>query len=275
VETQTTQSGDPANSQDETLDLLIRKYSSDADLKSAGHVQLIWLNPELLDALLDQYGKKGNKSPQSVELLKRRMRTRLDMVNSLAFLAIFRPGTDGHISQPIWAGDGNSTYPSVILRGSGNQLQTPYRWEQILGEGKSHWYSGVTWGYLLYKARTSDGHPIIAKDDFSFSVMLQDAAETPDGTMYDVSTEFHYDLMPVQLQSLVDSSIPSWNNSLVEMRRHVNAQQSESSNRYSPETSGNEVSRTLVSENSAMAISKSEVFQIIGLGIQFVELILK
>jgi hypothetical protein len=259
---------------EERSSLLVRKYAADASLNSAGHIQFIWLNPELIDSLIDDYGTKRGLSAAEIEKLKNGVKLKLNTAESYAFLVIFRPNTGGFISQPYWVIQDGHGYPEVYLRGSRGQKELPYKWEQILGDREVHWYSNVVWGYLLFKARAADGHPMISADDFSFSVQLRHASETTDETLYDTSSEFHYDLMPVQLQSLVDSSIPSWNNSLVTMREQRNGRTNRNYD-GTPAESYDAGGRLTSTQNNAVALSKSDVFQILGLALQFAEFIVK
>lgn len=132
----------------------------------------------------------------------------------------------------------------------------------------------VVWGYLLFKARALDGQPLISDDDFSFSVEMLHASQTTDEALYDTTTEFHYDLMPVQLQSLVDSTIPSWNNSLVRMREQRN-KRTNRSQEGTPTEDYDFGGRSYSTQNNAIALSNSDLVQILGLALRFTEFILK
>jgi len=276
-ESQTNQSPTTASvepEKDQALELLIRKYSSDASLGTAGRIQFIWLNPELIDALLNKYCGEHNTTAAERRKLKTRLNLKLHSADSLAFLAIFRPAKDGFISNPLWIVPQDIGYPDVYLRGSGGQKELPYKWGQIVGDEKFHWYSQPTWGYLIFKARNASGLPLIAHDDFSFSVELTNAAQTTDRALYDTTTDFNYDLMPIQLQSLVDSSIPSWNISLVQMREQRNNYVNYADN-GTPSNSYDSGGSLVTTEADATKLSLSDILQIAGLAVQFVEFFLK
>lgn len=138
---------DPAAERDKQLSLLVRKYTSDASINSAGHIQFIWLNSELIDSLIADYGAKHGLSSAEVQKLKKGVKLKLNTGESVAFLAIFRPDKNGFISQPYWGIHDGHGYPEIYLRGSRGQKELPYKWGQILGDGEFHWYSNVVWGY--------------------------------------------------------------------------------------------------------------------------------
>jgi hypothetical protein len=249
---------------DDKLELLIRKYTSDADFGVAGKVQLIWLTPELLDGLVEKYGREQKKSLLEVRALKGAVKKNLEADKAVAFLMIVRPEKDAFIGQPDWNKDGGSPHPYVILRGTGNRVSIPYKWDQILGEGKFMWYSKVASGYLLYKAHAADGQILIDPSDLSFSVQVYTVAKSPRNNKYDVYAEFHYKLVPVPLQSMVDSSIPSWNDALVEMTPL---------NEYGRPETGSQNERVASLQSSSTNLSRSEILQIVGLGIAFAQFI--
>ena len=232
------------------------------------------VNPELIDSLIDDYGARHRLSVAEIRKLKNSVKLKLNTSASIAFLAIFRPSKDGFISQPYWGIQDGHGYPEVYLRGSRGQKVLPYKWGQILGDGEFHWYKNVVWGYLLFNARALDGQPLISADDFSFSVEMLHASQTTDEALYDTTTEFHYDLMPVQLQSLVDSSIPSWNNSLVRMREQRN-RRTNRAKEGTPTENYDFGGRSYSTQNNAIALSNSDLIQILGLALQFTEFILK
>jgi hypothetical protein len=246
---------------------LVRKYSATVELGATGKVQMIWLTPELLDALMDEHARRTGSSPAQTDFLRRKLEHKLDSQQSMAFLAIFRPALDAYLSQPKWKNDGNSDYPAIFLRGSGNRLQRPYKWDQIIGEGQSRWYSNVTWGYVLYHSRDDSGRSVVAEDEFSFSIIMQNTAESANGTVYDASTEFNYNLMPVPLQNLADSSLPSSNQSLANLYERVPHRANDSTIEHTGDT--------IATEGSATQISLGDIEAIISLGLHFVELIVK
>lgn len=258
----------------EELNALVRKYTSDAKLGSAGRIQLIWLNPELIDALIDDFGHKGNLTIGQIDSLKAQLKIRLKISESLAFLAIFRPSNNCFISPPYWGVYDGHGYPQVLLRGSRGLREPPYKWGQILGDGDFHWYSDVVWSYLLFKARSPNGQPVVDGDDFSFSVELRDAAEMQDESLYDASSQFHYDLMPVQLQSIVDASIPTWNNSLVEMHQQRNGKINRT-DVGDPAEGYDRDGRLYASQSNSVSLSRSDTIQILGLALQFAQFLLK
>lgn len=253
----------------EDLELLVRKYSSVADLGSSGTIQMVWLNPELLNAMLTEYGNNTQMTPAAIKVLKRKVQDKLESGKTLAFLIIFKPKDHSFISQPIWTNDGKTSYPSVILRGTGNRLAVPQKWSQIIGEGDFSWYCRPTSGYLIYRARDSDGRPFLDPKDISFSVLARTTASPPGEGLFDVKAEFHYDSMPLQLQQMVDASLPAGNNSLVTMTKRVlkEAERTEES-----AYRGSQDDRTYAYEANSASLTRPEILTIIGLGISFAQL---
>lgn len=250
------------------LELLVRKHSSVSDLGSSGTIQLVWLSPELLDAMVTEYGNNSQMMPAAIKVLKRKVQDKLEWGKALAFLIIFKPKEHSFIGQPNWINDGNSSYPSVVLRGTGNRLAIPQKWSQIIGEGDFSWYSRPTSGYLIFRARDSDGHPYLDPKDFSFSVLTRTIASPPGEGLFDVKAEFHYDLMPVQLQQMVDASLPAGNNSLVAMKQRV---PKESAGSEESAYKGSQDYHLYAYEANSASLTRSEVLQIVGLGIAFAQ----
>ena len=271
---------------DSTLEQLIRKYTSAADVTadhaSVGKLRLIWLNWELLKALVEHYGEQQGKTVAEINLLKQKVAAKLELAHSTAFLLIVTPEEPSMIGMPAWVSSdsGKSYHPAVTLRGTGNQLQAPYRWHKILGVGEEYpgYYSHVISGCLLYKTRTSDGHRLIDQKDFSFSVELDSSAlvttKASHDAQYDLHASFYYDLMPVPLQSIVDQTIPSWNNALVQIKRR-NGFSGRSYQNVPYESQPATSYAQYYSQGNAMSLSRPEILQIIGLGIAFAQFLLE
>lgn len=114
-----------------------------------------------------------------------------------------------------------------------------------------------------------DGHPYLDPSDFSFSVLARTVASPPGEGLFDVRAEFHYDSMPVQLQQMLDASLPAGNNSLVTMKRRV-PKESPSSEELT--YSGGQGYQLSAYEASSASFTRSEVLQIVGLGIACAQL---
>lgn len=251
------------------LEKLIQKYTSTVDLSfgepSIGKIRMIWLHDELLKAVVDEFASQNVLPPTEIVKLRQRLSIMLQTSKSIPFLVIFQPATNALIGRPEWMTSPNhmKQYPSLLLRGTGSQMEGPYKWSQILGEGTHTFFESVTTGYAIYKARRPDGRKLVQSDDFSFSVEYKGLAVSKD-TEYSIEAEFHYDLMPVPIQSIIDASIPSWNPGIV---RVIPAEVARGEGQNTRQV------QAFTSQASATTLTRSEIIGIVGLVIAFAQFI--
>jgi len=264
------------------LEELIRKYTSTADIRgvgqSAGKIRMIWLNKELLTAILQNYGQAENKSAPEMNVLKAKLERKLDVERSIPFLVIIEPERGALIGRPEWAFDPElkKNFPSILLRGTGNKMGIPHKWQQILGEGNPGYFSGPTFGYVLYRDRVSDGTPLVHPDELSFSVEYRAPAVVA-ATEYALEAEFHFDLMPIDLIKDLHPGILSWNNSIVRMNEKPQYVATRNTNPAGGSATGvtAPTAVTVHSQTSATELSHQEILQIMSLALSFAEFLLK
>jgi len=255
----------PDQSPPSTLEGLVRKYTSSIDLsgnggKPLGKVRMIWLKDDLLKAVVQEYAKKNLLPPAEIDRLTRELSRKLQSSKSYPFLVLVQPAPGALIGRPLWTTSPNRQreYPSILLRGTGNYITGPVKWSQILGENTPGYFSSDTTGYAIYKAEKDDGGPIVQADDFSFSLEYKCQAAAQ-GTTYNVEAEFHYDLMPVPIQSIVDASVQSWNPGLARITAI-------------PEyRAANERPIEYHTQDSSTSLTRPEIIGIIGLVISFAQ----
>jgi hypothetical protein len=270
---------DESDASSPELENLVRKYTSALDLKvgkaSLGKIRLVWLGSELLRVMVQRYADTNHLSAVQTISLKKKLARKLELDQAVPFLIIVQPGKDSVLGSPVWASsdDGKKQSPAAFLSGTANRIGAPYKWSQILGEGEEVYYTQPVWGYLVYKARDTDGQKLVHPDDFSFSVRVLSYAAmcTPDRQekIYDLDVAFHYDLMPIQFQQVIDKSVPSWNNAVANLiERPVLANSSSIDVRTSSGTYP-----VYYAQGSATSLSRSEILQIVGLAIAFAQLL--
>jgi hypothetical protein len=250
------------------LEGLVRKYTSSVDLAGAGgkpigKVRMIWLKDDLLKAVVEEYARKNLLPPAEIAKLKSELSRKLQTSRSYPFLVSVQPAENGLIGRPLWIAspNGQKQYPSILLRGTGNYISGPVKWSQILGENTPGYFASDTTGYVIYKSDRDAGGPIVQADDFSFSLEYRCQAVSQN-TKYNVEAEFHYDLMPIPIQSIIDAKIKSWNPGLarISVIPEYRADQPDDGRRVVYNT-----------QDSSTSLTRSEIIGIIGLAISFAQ----